>query len=99
MVVRHRTLGVAVTALALVFSTGIPAFASHFRASNDTVTYANGTLHWTVNEAWRKGSGSTLISSEFSVNVSQNGTTTPGVPSSNLTSTSDTSSPLYDTTV
>ncbi|BEP15763.1 hypothetical protein acdb102_40740 [Acidothermaceae bacterium B102] len=89
-----------VTVLALVFGTGLPAFASHFRASNDTVTYSNGILHWTINEAWRKASGGIFFSSPNSVVVSQNGVTTPGVPSSNLVTTNDTTSnPLYDIVV
>ena len=97
---RSRTVGLLVMVLGLVFGTGLPAFASHFRASNDTVTYSNGILHWTINEAWRKASGGIFFSSPSSVVVSQNGTTTPGVPSSNLVTTRDTTSnPLYDIVV
>ena len=88
---------VAIAALVLSMSS---AFASHFRASNTTLSYdaSSHVLTWKLNSAWRKGADDTLVYGASSVQVTSAGRPVPGVTVGDPVRTSDTSNPLYDTT-
>lgn len=95
-----RSLLVATLVIAGLIFGMAPALASHFRASQSTLSYDSSghVLTWNIATAWRKSRDDQMLYGGGDITVTdQNGSdVTSDVTSNLVSSTDDTSNPLYD---